>query len=218
MQLTHMACSASVRLVLLVCFASSGLSAAQSSKSGGGLVELTRSDLFSLPDWATRDVTVDGFRLGMSTDQAFEAARSKNLKFVITLPNQATPCDNGWCDVCQSSGNCIGLRLLFRSGSVTAIKVAVPADAEPQVKESNIAKQFKGLTYIFFNRYSDTLRNRIMGYVEPKEVPDKVPGSAFVYMEYHYPHLGVVVHTTIDKRDRPQKPFDLEVDFVSPGT
>jgi len=38
----------------------------------------------------------------------------------------------------------------------------------------------------------------------------------FKYVEYDYPSARVIVLITIDKRDNPPQPFDIELDFVAP--
>ena len=114
----------------------------------------------------------------------------------------------------EDGGNWIGIDLFFDSSDrITMIKVGVPVDAYPEVKKVNVGRQFKGLTYQFFNHYTDGLRKRFLGDVEGKE-KSSIGGASLTYVEYDYPQLGLVVHTTIDKRDHPPKPFDLEVDFV----
>src|SRR5580704_17117648 len=45
-------------------------SGAQSPARDTGLVELTKTDLFSLPEWYKRTIAVDGFTLGISGSDA----------------------------------------------------------------------------------------------------------------------------------------------------
>jgi len=120
----------------------------------------------------------------------------------------------GSCSVYKVRGNYIGIDLFFETGRVTKVSVAVSEDMDPEVRKVNITREFKGLTFRFFNDYSDNLRKQILGSAEGKEKP-ALPGAATTYVEYDYPRLGLVVHTTIDKRDHPPKPFDLQVDLVS---
>ena len=177
------------------------------------------------PVWlGEKHIAVDEFALGISTAQAFEIAKAKNLTLTSDQPPRKVrgtkvPCRQGWCSVSQVDGNWIGVGLLFDADRLTKIKVSVPDDADSDVKKANIAQEFKGLTYRFFNNYSESLRNRIFGHAEGKETPVKVGDqiSALAFVEYNYPKLGIVVHTTIDKRDHPPKPFDLEVEFVAPA-
>lgn len=159
----------------------------------------------------------------MAHSEALKLANSEGLKFVIAAPmptekKQKAPCVEGECSVCKENGNWIGLDLFFDSGRLNKIKVSVPIDADRDVKRVNVARRFKGRTFQFFNHYSDSLLNRIFGVVEAKKIPVKVgeQPSNLTNVEYRYPSLGMVVRTTIDTRDNPPQPFDLEVEFVPP--
>jgi hypothetical protein len=187
----------------------------------GNPVELTKEDLFSLPDWKERNVSVDDFVLGMTREQAFEVAKVKGLKLRSDQPPRKLgqvklPCHESSCSVSQINGNWIGINLLFDAERLVRIKVSVPIDAYPEVKKVNIARQFKGRTYEFFNNYSDDLRKQIFGRAEEKDTPIKAGAqiSNLVQIEYGYLSSGVTIHVTIDKNEHPPKPFDLEVDFV----
>lgn len=182
-------------------------------------VELTKEDLFSLPDWRQRPVSVDGFLLGMTREQALAMAQANDLKVVSnaaprTVGELYGPCREGPCSVYKSRGNYVGIDLFLETDRVTRVTVAISEDMDPGVREVNITREFKGLTYEFFNHYSDSLRERILGAVEGREKPD-APGAAITHIEYDYPKFGLIVHTTIDKRDHPPKAFDLDVDFTA---
>jgi hypothetical protein len=189
-------------------------------KNNQDAVELTKVDIFSLPDWKSKSVAIDGFTLGITRKEAFEIANERHLSLTSNVPPKAVgelkaPCTQASCAVGQTDGNWIGVNLFFEMDRITKIKVSVPVDADPEVKKVNIAREFKGLTRQFFNRYSDGLRNRILGPAEGKETRVKVGGenSALANIVYQYPNAGIVIHVTVDKRDNPPNPFDLEVDF-----
>jgi hypothetical protein len=184
-------------------------------------IELTKEDLFSLSDWKERDVALDGFVLGMTREQAFEVAKAKDLKLRSDQPpgkvgQVKLPCLDRSCSVSQINGNWIGINLLFDADRLVRIKVSVPSDAYREVKKVNIARQFTGRTYEFFNNYSDDLRKQIFGPAEEKKTPIKAGAqiSNLEEIEYEYLSSGVIIHVTIDKNEHPPKPFDLEVDFV----
>lgn len=184
-------------------------------------VELTKEDLFSLPDWKEREVAVDGFVLGMTREQAFEVAKAKGLKLRSDQPpgkvrRVKLPCRGKSCSVLQSNGNWIGINLLFDADHLARIKVSVPVDAYPEVKKANIAREFKGRTYELFNNYSDDLRKQMFGPAEEKQTPIKAGAqiSNLAQVAYGYLSSGVIIQVTIDKNEHPPKPFDLEVDFV----
>jgi hypothetical protein len=84
------------------------------------------------------------------------------------------------------------------------------------LKEVNVARQFKALTYDFFKHYSDSLRNRILGTVEGRVDTEKRPSSVFIYLVYVDANTQVAVVVTVDRRDRLAKPFDLEGEFSFP--
>ena len=185
-------------------------------------VELTKVDLFSLPDWKQQEVAVEGFFLGMTREQVFEIARTNKLRLRSDRPprmiRQAKlPCREKSCSVLQINGNWIGINLFFEEDRLVKMKASVPVDAAPEVKQANIARKFKGRTYQFFNSYSDDLRVQLFGPAEGVETPVKVGTkvSTLTYIAYEYLHSGVIIHVTIDKKEHPAKPFDLEVDFVN---
>jgi hypothetical protein len=189
------------------------------AKENAKAVELTQVDLFSLPDWQNRPVSVDEFIVGMTREQALAMAKAKDLRVASnaaprTVGELNGPCQQGSCSVYKTRGNYIGIDLFLERDRVTKVTVAISRDMDPEVREVNVTREFKGLTYRFFNRYSDSLRDRILGAAEGKETPER-PGAAITHVEYAYPRQGLIVHTTIDKRDHPPKAFDLEVDFLS---
>jgi hypothetical protein len=184
-------------------------------------VELTREDLFSLPDWKQREVAVDGFVLGMTREQAFEVAKAKGLKLRSDQPPGKVrwvklPCRGKSCSVLQANGNWVGINLLFDADHLARIRVSVPVDTYPEVKKANIAREFKGRTYELFNNYSNDLRTQMFGPAEEKQTPIKVGAqiSNLAQVAYGYLSSGLIIHVTIDKNEHPPKPFDLEVDFV----
>jgi len=158
----------------------------------------------------------------MTREQAFEIAQADNLRLLTNLAPKTVgelngPCrrDESSCKVCRVKGPWIGVDLFFAADRLAKIKVSIPPDdAVEDVKKVNVARQFKASTFHFFNHYSDSLRNLVLGPAEGKEKP-ALHGAALTYVEYDYPQSGLIVHTTIDKRDHPPKPFDLEIDFVS---
>lgn len=181
-------------------------------------VELTRTDLFSLPDWQNKNVSVGGFIPGMTRSQALQLAQTRGWVLHPDMPTKTAgeltgPCTEPSCGIYVAHGDWIGLDLYFDgTDRVSSIKVFFPPDdADPQVKGVNIVRQFKGRTREFFSHYSDELQNRVLGHVEAK----RRKSATDAYLEYDYPALGVIVHFTIDTRDNPVKPFDLEVDFMA---
>jgi len=181
-------------------------------------VELTKSDLFGLPNWQTRTVGVDGFVLGMTRERAVEVANAKNLRLVpsgpgLTIAERRGSCVQARCSVHWAHGNWLGIDLFFDGNKINKIAVGLSADMDPEVKEVNIAREFKGLTYQFFNNYSERLRNQILGSAEAKR-DSSMPRDTdhLKYLQYEYPQSGVVLHLTTND----QEPIDLTLDFSAP--
>ena len=205
-------------LLAALCFSTATVAFAQSGSSR--TVELTETDLFSLPDWQHQIVSLDGFSLGVTRGQAVEVGKAKGLVLrnaaMGKVGESRVPCTQQECDVGQLGGPWIGIDLFFERDRVSKIKNSVPVDADPEIKKVNVARRFKGLTRQFFNHYSDDLRIKILGSVEPKTTQPKLSTeaeSAYTYFEYDYPQAGLAVHFTTG-RDYPN-PFDLEVEFLS---
>jgi len=189
--------------------------------ASSAVMELTEVDLFSKPDWQQQEVAVDGFVLGMTREQAFEVATARDLRLRSDRSPQRVrdlkgPCRDSSCSVAQVNGNWIGVNLFFGAGRVTKIRVSVPVDADSEVKQVNVARKFRGLTYQFFAWYSDDLRQRIFGPPQAKEtsVQAGARASTLTVAEYAYLDSGVIIRVTTDRNDHPPTPFDLEVDFV----
>ena len=182
-----------------------------------GTVELTQSDLFSLPNWRSRTVAVDGFVRGMRRVQALEIAEANKLRLVpsgvgLTIAERRGKCTQPRCSVYKTQGNWVGIYLFFDGETITKIEIGLSADMDPEVKKDNVAQMFKGLTRKFFNNYSDALRTQILGSAEARRdasMPQDTDQRR--YVQYEYPDSAVVVHTTLIDR----APVDLEVDFVA---
>jgi hypothetical protein len=184
-------------------------------------VELVQRDLFGTRDWQHKGLSINGFKLGLNRTDVLQIAKTKHLTLLTTNPRTVGetngPCrqDEFLCKVYEDDGPWIGMTLFFDTGSqLNKITVSVPADAIPEVKRVNVARTFKGQTYQFFNHYSDNLRRQILGTAEAKKLPGKGGSTVFPNLEYDYSRWGLIVRVTIDSRDNPPKPFDLEVDFA----
>lgn len=208
----------SVAVVMLCAFAATWVRAVADSENGE-TIELTQRDLFGIPGWQHRNISIGGFALGMTRSQAGQLAQSRGWVLRPDSPPKKAgalkgPCVEASCGVHEAKGNWVGLNLYFDAADhIRMIKVSFPADADPQVKRINIVRQFKGVTRDFFADYSDDLRNRVLGPIEGK-TRESAQTAPFAYIEYDYPNLGLSVHATINRNDKPAKPFDVEVDFM----
>lgn len=64
---------------------------------GEETVELTQSDLFSLPDWQHKSLAMGGFVLGMTRAQVLELAGSNRLELRPNMPVRTVGEMNGLC-------------------------------------------------------------------------------------------------------------------------
>jgi len=186
----------------------------------GNPVELTQVDLFSLPDWQHKPVAIEGFALGMTRSEATQLAGDHGLKFLPNMPTKTVGVQKGpglqaSCAVYKNHGNYVGIDLYFDAADhVSKMGVSVSVDMDPEVMRVSVSRRFRGLTYEFFDHYSEGLRNKIFGPAEGKEKPF-IPASAVTRFEYDYPEAGVLVRVTRDKRDDPAQWLDLDIEFSS---
>jgi hypothetical protein len=170
---------------------------AQSTSMAGRTVELTEVDLFSLPDWQHQTIAVDGFTLDMTKEQAVEIAKRKGLilrnkQMLGKVGEPNVPCTQRVCAVDKLDGPWIGVDLFLDMDRVSKIKVSIPGDADAEVKNVNIATEFKGRTRQFFNNYSDDLRIKILGVSDGKKTHPKSASGAdpfYTFIEYDYRRL-----------------------------
>lgn len=186
----------------------------QSAAPNDKPIEMTQVDFFSVPRWPERRVSIKGFILGMARSDALKIAHAQGLRLVAYDPRTAggfeSPCDEARasCSVYEGRGPYIGIDLYFNEADrVSRMAVSVSEDMGPEVRKTNVTRQFEGLTRQLFNEYSENLRQRIFGNAEPKERPE-MPGSPITRIEYDYPQAGATVRITIDKRDHPPHAFD----------
>lgn len=199
--------------LLVACFGS--------AQVGQTPVELTQVDLFSLPDWQHRPVAVDGFFIGMARKEAMQSATQHGVE-LIRPKVRPTCCPVS--DVYQAvgkyhgHGNFTGIRLYFdEADRISKIGIEISEGMDPDVKEANITRKFKGLTSQLFTHYSDGLRQQIFGIANPKESPrTHVADDNDVVLEYDYPLAGVAVMTSMDTRERPALPWEITVNFAAP--
>jgi hypothetical protein len=192
-------------------------SSAQAPARNNGLVELTKTDLFSLPDWEKKTITVEGFALGISRTDAFRIADAANLILVPQRPEiiqkSPSPCVQESCDVYGRNSPWLGLSLSFDATQrVNKIAVGTSIDEIPEAKRVSVIRLFTGRTAQFFNDYSDAIREQLFGYAEGKATHG-IPSGKEEYIEYDYPKSGVIVHITVFPGD--SKPADIELDFLA---
>jgi hypothetical protein len=208
--------------VLALVFAYASLrSWAQGSSGNADLVELTKTDLFSSPNWAKKTIAIYGFTLGSSGSDASRIADAANLTLVPHMPGvvqkSPSPCFQETCDIYGKNSPWIGVSLSFDAAQrVNKIAVGTSVDEIPEVKRASVIRFFRGRTAQFFNDYTDAFREQLFGHAEGKITHDIISGKEdthFGYIEYDYPNSGAVVHVTVATGD--PKPLDIELDFVA---
>jgi hypothetical protein len=208
--------------VLALTFAHASLrSWAQGSSKDTDVVELTKTDLFSLPDWEKRTISVDGFTLGISRSDAFRIADAADLTLVPQRPEvvhkSPVPCLQESCDIYGKNSPWVGLSLSFDATQrVNKIAIGTSVDEIPEAKRVSVIRFFTGRTAQFFTNYTDAFREQLLGHAEGKIKHDIILGKEdthFAYIEYDYPQSGVIIHITVFPGD--SKPADIELDFMA---
>jgi hypothetical protein len=182
---------------------------------GSAKIELTRTDLFSVPDWKATEVSVLGFHLGMTLRQATEVARGQGLQLGDSEAGGA--CRGSICDVSREDVY-VGVSLQFdASGKAIRVEVAVaPPFTEAVVKRASVVHEFKGKTLRFFSHYSEALRLRLLGRGVVEKRTGTSPRSPVAGVVYAYRSQGVELYVSRDKSS-PHGIEDLSMSFVCPS-
>lgn len=198
-----------VTIAALLC----GIAVAQGGQVSGEVkasnprraLEMTEVDVFAASNWVSDDVTILGFRLGMSRLDAKENARKQGL--VLDCAD--------YCDVCNRQNTlCKGVGLRFgQDDHVQSIFVVRPiAEASKTLRKFSVTQQFKGQTYQLFHNYSNPLRLKLFG-SESRREEDSVRGI----VKYFYPTRGVDLDVNLSpNKNVPESEADLIISFVRP--
>lgn len=183
-----------------------------------GLIEATKVDWLRQEAWTSPRVSVGGFKLGISREEAMKIAKQDRKKLVGLLAGRdQVPCLSERCSVETLKSRYTGIELEFdTSDKIAGISIdAIPLDANPDVQRTGIAKRFVGETKHFFDHYSDAYRKKIFGEPESTKSDRNPPGSPIQRLHYLYPRVGLEVSISLDDR-HPDSPFDLTVKLVPP--
>ena len=190
---------------------------AESAKASPGRMEMTGSDLFSNRGWNSRQVTIQGFGLGMNWPEAQQHARLGHFSLVQlgVAARQAPECNGeGWCQVCETKLQCDGVSLQFGStGQIIVMSIGnVPDFAPREVRLRAIQRRFKGATREFFDQYSKSLRLKLLG---PESNRLSTAHNDSEYIEYTYRELGLILEIKGCPNQPPENSCSgLEVRFV----
>jgi hypothetical protein len=174
-------------------------------------------DLFEIKTWDSTRVDVVGFRLGMTRQEANANAHRNGLHLIVFDLGE-TPCSGEKCEVCDVKMVCPGIVLDFsHDDHVTGVEVSkIPEDGAAVVRKAAITSRFKGKTRLFFNRYSNDLRLKLLGHEDSRDRPsDKNPLYKGM-VTYKYPRLGVNVFVSPNPHG-PESTSDLVVTLVAPA-
>jgi|SRR5882672_1558366 len=178
---------------------------ASKAKAANPGLELTSVDAFANRNWNAEDVRVRGFFLGMSKVDADKVAAKQGL---------ALNCLR-WCGVCDSENVlCNGIDLRFDTdGLVDAIAVGRPLEEASQaLQRFSVTQKFKGQTFVFFHKYSNTLRLKLFG-LESSRKEDKVGRTT----TYFYPDRGIEIFVFLSTdKNAEESEAELSVTFTQP--
>jgi hypothetical protein len=177
--------------------------------------EISATDIFSLKDWNSREVTVLGVKLGMLRSEAVRAAQASGF----AIPNCKSPrtgrgTDEDFCGI-------------YQNGLTTFVDLYF--DMEDRVKEILIqlyvidaggplwmAKHMKGMSGQLATQYSDALRVKLLGMEEehciqnPSSPPPKVQ-AYFHTFEYLRRGFGFSILRVTDPDSAEPKLVDVEI-------
>lgn len=161
--------------------------------SGGPMIELTRTDLFASPGWSSKSVSVLGFHLGMTKQEALENADALGIKLTGEgAPNYERPCSASTdCYVEDQRGFPTGITFEFGDkGKLSKLWITRAAEDKRPVRGGPpwVHWRFKGLTYELFSNYSDSLRQKVFGAETTKTIEANTDA-----LTYYYPRLGATL-------------------------
>jgi hypothetical protein len=197
---------------------SSSIHGREQNQANVGPIEVSRLDWLAQKNWQSVQVSVSGFVLGISRQEATRVAARAHKKLVgLRGGRDEYPCSSERCLVETHANRYTGVELEFNSSdNIIGISIdTIPLDANPEVQEAGVTRSFVGETKAFFDKYSDTNRRRVLGEAESIRSDRNPPDSHIQRMEFSYPHLGLAVSVSVDDR-RPDSPFDLSVKLVAP--
>jgi len=194
-------------------------------------IELTQSDLAGEKDWKSTDISIAGFRLGMTRDEARANAGQSGLLLLPMNVGVAMSfqeylergCFTQWCDVYTCADLPVSLEIRFNEKDVAdRISIPrVPEDADPGVRRSSIARRFKGETYALFTHYTDEARLKLFGTETLRKDIPPAQGSPLAHEPkywdriYSYTQRGVAIYVSPNSHG-PEWTSDLTVTFSPP--
>jgi hypothetical protein len=158
-------------------------------------VELTQSDLFATKNWNSRDISVLGFYLGMTRQEAQDNARKQALRIAVDsthAPRRHNKKQARDCDILNGQDRYVGLSIHFDTEDrISRIVIErEPPAADPSVRRADVARRFKGSSHALFFAYTDALRVKLLGPESNRVLPTDRRETA---ARFSYSRLGVTV-------------------------
>jgi len=181
--------------------------------SAGPTIELTRTDLFAIPHWSSKDVCVLGFRLGMTRQEAVKHAEILRMKLMGEDERQCGATTR--CYVADQRGLTTGVDLVFgRKGQLSSLSITkIAEDSQPVSGGAPwVHWRLKGSTYDLFSNYSDGLRQKVLG-AEASKTTEPITGT----LTFRYPQRGAVLEVS-PCPEQPPKGYcaDITLGFQPP--
>jgi hypothetical protein len=184
------------------------------------MLEATAVDVFSAKDWDSRQISVLGFRLGMSRTEALSVAQQRGLRLINPLPPNAG--EERREDVLGIHGpdGWTGVDLVFgKDAQVEEIDMDLFVGFAGGAQW--IAERLKGASRQLAVHYSDKLRVQLLGREDQHCVSHAAPPIADnSFHTYKYTRRGFVFKIDAIERGDPAKPsfhaVMVRLSFFSP--
>jgi hypothetical protein len=206
--------SAAIRLALWFLGIASFLVASDEPTNS---LEISKVDLFSSRQWTSLDISVGGFKLGMTKEDVSRLAEQKGYKILDTL-GRNQECEQKRCDVYSRGSRPLGVSLVYgddaklREIEIDSIQM-YSESGEPDWAKDVIALKLHGDTDQLVNHFSEELCHKLLGNETRKEQDgnSRVSTASAIYE-----NRGIAIHYMIDLRGKQRTFFDIELSLIQP--
>jgi hypothetical protein len=203
------------KIACLLLIAALLMSSLPVSRGQGRAIEFTQEDVFSMHGWNSADLTVLGFKLGMTREEVAIAASALKAKSGFSTVGQP---DRPLVVYCPPSWGTTGLMLYFDSADrVQFIVLDWGEHHQP------VIGGFRGQTRQLINHYSEALIERLLGPPDSGDPPDLEERNPCDHY-FRYNKLGIVIHAEVvsgppcgDKPQPNQRYALAEIVFSAPS-
>jgi len=156
------------------------------------LIELSKTDLFTIKVWNSTQISVMGLHLGMTRQDAIVEARRHRWQFINNsppyLPGDCTV--DKHCFVVDSADVNHGISFELDSKDQIIFLSLRPVFPNPGPKDG-ILGSFQGDTYRLFQKYTDELRMKLLG---PADESKSIREALSTETTHYYWKLGLTLH------------------------